>query len=77
MEPPSFKQATDEMNGMNDDYADFIHKHLIITNDENDYITKTEMYKIFKDMFQNKHVTPQILLSQKGCYIGVIKKRKL
>jgi hypothetical protein len=62
--PKSFKEATEEVIETNDNIQDFIDVKLTITTGgKADRIGKNEMIEIYKEMFPNRHMTPQILKS--------------
>ena len=62
--PKSFKEATEEIIETNDNIQDFIDVKLTITTGgKTDRIGKKEMIEIYKEMYPNRRMTPQILKS--------------
>jgi hypothetical protein len=63
--PDSFKTATNEVINANDHFQDFIDKKLIITNcGDTDRIGKEQMILIYKNMFPNRGINIQLLISK-------------
>jgi hypothetical protein len=62
--PESFKEATDEIIDMNDEFAPFVSKMLTKTdNHTKDFINKKDMYDSFKKMYPTKYPNDAIILS--------------
>lgn len=62
--PASFQEATSEMIDVNDKFQDFIDSKLEKTNEgSNDRIGKNDMMSLYKQMYPNRHLTPQQLLA--------------
>lgn len=62
----NFQQATEEMINVNDIYQDFIDSKLKITTDEGDKIGKNLMLSMFKEMYPNRGICIQTLISKLG-----------
>ncbi len=52
--PESFKDTTNEILEMNDEWAEFIEKKLIVTGKDTDIINKDNMKKLYDNMFPKK-----------------------
>lgn len=62
--PESFAKATEEMIEVNDHIQDFIDAKLEITNKgKENRIGKNEMLKLYKELYPNRYLTPQQIIS--------------
>lgn len=58
-----FADATQLVVGSNDQFQDFIDKHLILTGQSTDTISKDSMRKVFLEMFPDKHLNDKQVIS--------------
>ena len=59
----NFKDTKDCVIGANDIFTDFIDKHIHITDDRNDRISRNRMKLVFDQMFPDKHLNEQQIIS--------------
>jgi hypothetical protein len=62
----NFETSTEEMINVNDIYQDFIDSKLKLTTSEDDKIGKNAMLSLFKDMYPNRGICIQTLISKLG-----------
>jgi hypothetical protein len=62
-QPASFSEAKNTLITANDKFQDFVDKYLVITNDQKDRIGKDEMRTLFLEMYPEKHLTVQQVIS--------------
>jgi hypothetical protein len=61
--PESFDRAKTLIVGSNDYMKDFIDAFFIVTNNDEDRISKLQMLKLYKELYPDRHANPLTLIS--------------